>query len=111
MFACFAKNPAFSEEREWRIVLGKVSAFELQFRINKSILVPYIPVQIDPGGAVHPLLMGSIIVGPSPNQELLKGAIQKLLVTLPGFWTQRPDYKNLKWLGEVSSSAVPYRNW
>ncbi len=69
------KHPAFSEEREWRLIIADTGAAgPARFRLGPLGLVPYVEVPIDLSVALR-----EVIVGPSPYPELHKLAVTRLL--------------------------------
>lgn len=86
------KDPAFAEEREWRLVLiTHPSAPEIQFRANQLGLVPFLPVPV-PVDAIK-----EIVVGPGANQPARKRGVRRFLASL--------DLSNV----DVRCSAAPFR--
>jgi hypothetical protein len=62
------KNNSFREEREWRLVAVPTTFFArdvLQFRVRRSQLIPYIPLDLGPA----PLSLDRVIVGPVGDQD------------------------------------------
>lgn len=89
MAAAF-KSPAFSEEREWRLVGGPFNHDEMEFRSVPAGIVPYTLFPL-----VHEWL-GSITVGPARYEETAKRAVEALL------------RKEQRW-PYVGVSKVPFR--
>jgi hypothetical protein len=84
--APFLKHFGFHEECEYRIAIpcvraskipkgAKSPAKPIEFRVRKNLIVPYIRLF----GEWAKLPIKSVIVGPHPNQELQKDAIERLL--------------------------------
>jgi hypothetical protein len=107
-FALILKHPKFAEEREWRIVsrvmMDDAPAFpiedanRLEFRVGKSMLIPYRCISVKDGSGSF--LLKRIIVGPNPNPEQAHRSVRSLLKS-------KKDTKAV----EVQSSDIPYRNW
>jgi hypothetical protein len=91
------KDPAFSEENEWRLVqpVASVSDPEVCFRDGCTILLPYLPIVV--GGDAMPIR--KVIVGPTPHPKLEERALKELLIK---HGITDPC---------VVSSAVPYIGW
>ena len=107
-FALILKHPKFAEEREWRIVsrvmMDDAPAFpiedatRLEFRVGKSMLIPYRCISVKDGSGGF--LLKKVIVGPNPNREQAHRSVRSLL-------NSRTDTKAV----EAQSSYIPYRNW
>lgn len=99
------KHSAFAEEQEWRLCFQRQHKpmRHQQFRIGKSMLVPYIAANLNLNGDKQPIVEGSyideVIIGPSANKELNKTAVEQLLLA--------NGHENVK----VNVSDVPYRDW
>jgi hypothetical protein len=99
------KHSAFAEEKEWRLCFQRQDKpmRNQQFRIVKSMLVPYIAANLNINGNNQPIVEGSyideVIVGPSANMGLNKSAVEQLLLA--------QGHEGVK----VSVSGVPYRDW
>jgi hypothetical protein len=94
------KNPAFREEREWRIVskyYAKYTVPEVKFREGACMLVPYIEIPIA-DEASGGLLFERIILGPTEHNSLSHSALSSYL-------------SNKKVCNETVSSGIPYREW
>lgn len=86
------KNPAFREEREWRMILLDWGlSTKVRFRAGHLGLVPYRVVKFPPD-AVH-----GVIVGPGTHPDLRSKAVRQLL--------ERYGYKDVN----VRNSTVPFR--
>jgi len=88
------KHKAFREEKEWRIAIFDVPVDTVQYRARRSMMIPYVPLDLGKGHSVWPL-MRRVIVGPSPNQIETIAAIKKRL-----------DDRIV-----VTGSSIPYRDW
>jgi len=91
------KHQAFSEEKEWRLVSAyhpKYTVPSIKFRQGASMLVPYIEL---PLGDVRPYFE-TVVLGPSPHQNLSFSALSMLL-----------SNKNL--CTTTENSSLPYREW
>ncbi|MGA0600810.1 DUF2971 domain-containing protein [Caulobacter sp. KR2-114] len=70
--AALMKNPAFSEEQEWRIVSPPLSNYVLppiQYRAGASMLVPYLEFGL-PKHQDGRVEMAQLCVGPTPTMNL-----------------------------------------
>jgi hypothetical protein len=84
LIACF-KQPAFKEDREWRLLLVANTAYpgealsQVRFRRAGGHIVPYVEFDIAPraGGDASPI--AEVICGPLERAELSARAIQLLL--------------------------------
>jgi hypothetical protein len=97
-FAPYMKDPSFIDEREWRIV-GNVRGDDnrVNLRPGRSILVPYVPIDLYSSTARSPIY--DIRVGPTPEPIL---AMNSLSLRFK---------KDLRFPGGLSTSSVPYRDW
>jgi hypothetical protein len=95
-FAPYFKNPAFQEEREWRLVTKMPpNESDTKLRVGKSCLIPYKQFHLPLNTSTHPIY--NIIVGPTPDMELASNSIQYLVRNTP---------KSISW----RNSQIPYRN-
>ena len=91
------KHEAFQEEREWRLVSSLVDGLgTCNFREGGTMLVPYIEIALNSGGA-NPLFH-SLTVGPTPHEDLSMPALKGYLAK-----------ENL--CTSVRHCAIPYREW
>jgi hypothetical protein len=102
VFTCM-KDPAFQEEKEWRLVVTASTARDAdgnprgtQYRPEHGLLIPYLPIAIETRDKEFPL--SSVRIGPG-GPELAVRSIQTFL--------QEEGYSNAR----VESSVVPYRGW
>lgn len=86
------KNPAFEEEKEWRLVFSPVPNDLINIRMGKSQFIPYIKVKF-PDRAI-----GDIIIAPNPDKEQIYNS------TTYACSHSKIDMK-------LENSSVPYRNW
>ena len=95
--APFLKDYSFSEEDEWRIVINLRSSANknILYRASKSLLVPYIPINILSKKTIP---VCKIIIGPSPHPELEKEAVMNLCHK---YGIQ----------ADIFNSEIPYRSW
>jgi DUF2971 family protein len=94
------KDPAFAEEREWRLV-GIPSDFNklaIRYRAGTSYLVPYLRFPLL-ASEDNDLVIAELILGPTPHPELSKRAIVNLLAN------RHVRVENIR------STKVPYRSW
>ncbi|MDB5294392.1 MAG: hypothetical protein JWO31_375, partial [Phycisphaerales bacterium] len=74
------KDPAFSEECEWRLIGGlKKSNREVKFRAKGSVIIPY--QSFDLGEKVRDLLT-EVIIGPSSQQGLSREGLDRFLLAI-----------------------------
>ena len=85
------KNPAFSEEREWRLLAG--GEMPMDFRTSALGLVPYIKYDL-PHDAI-----AEVRIGPGPNRHLKLNALRQLVI-------KNEPSKNLS----IGFSDAPLRN-
>lgn len=94
------KNPAFREEREWRIIskyYAKYTVPEVKFREGACMLVPYIEIPI--ADKANPeLLFERVILGPTEHNNLSHSALSSYL-------------SNKRVCNKTVSSGIPYREW
>jgi hypothetical protein len=100
---CF-KNPAFSEEREWRIVHVKPSnkaGADVKHRVTATNIIPYVELDLSPqAGPFHNRVpLTKVIYGPSPHPDLLHASLTTMLQRYGYHWP----------LTEVQSSTIPLR--
>jgi hypothetical protein len=76
--APLVKHDAFSAEQEWRLISPPMPDFssDVQFRVGRSFLVPYLPFQYSRPG--EPSVM-HVNVGPGPNAELALRSVLRVL--------------------------------
>ena len=84
--AALIKHPGFREEREWRLVSGKIQMRELRFRAGPSMVIPFEPLDL--------VGLERVRVGPHRHQDLAVAAASAYLVR---------D-------AVVDASAIPYRS-
>jgi hypothetical protein len=109
--ALIFKHIKFKEEREWRIIsrhpqmdfkpafpIGELEN-ELDFRVGKSMLIPYRRVSLKDKKGNFSLPLSEVVVGPNPNKEQSRRSVQSLLNS-QGLVTAK-----------VISSEIPDRNW
>jgi hypothetical protein len=91
------KHESFKEESEWRFGDIKPGQNDLKFRLGKSMLIPYHVIPLTEGETALPI--SEIIIGPSPNIDLSREAVETLL--------QNHGLETC----EVKLSGTPYRTW
>lgn len=98
--AAFMKHPKFKNEKEYRlaILLKSISQKEVFYREGHSMIMPYLKIKLTDTDKI-PLPIKRIIVGPTPNRNLVKKAIEKMILAY-GISSC-----------EVLMSKVPYRPW
>lgn len=99
-FAPWCKHEAFREEAEWRLAYHLRSRYDpssraVSHRIGRSILVPYVAINL--GSSSSPI--SSVMTGPSPHPDLAETSVSSLL------WSN-----NLRSVS-ISRSKVPFRDW
>lgn len=92
--ASYVKDDSFKNEEEYR--LAKQSMNNIKYREGKSMLIPYIELDVSDKDGNLPI--SKIIVGPTPHPELSKMSVHGLL-------------KSYKYSIEVESSKIPYSPW
>jgi hypothetical protein len=110
MNASTFKNPAFSEEKEWRIVLlgpgsKKGSGLSVRFRNGPLGLTPYLQFPLRLSSGSSPLRR--VVVGPNPHMQESVKAVEMILDDRGvGLRSEEcPDGI------EIVPSQIPYRNW
>ena len=100
LIAPYFKHPKFFEEEEWRFIYGlhKPLEKEVCFREGISMVIPYVEFELFVASD-DPLPIKEIVIGPTPNQELSKKSVEKLLIE------HRIPSCN------VALSEIPYRAW
>jgi hypothetical protein len=68
------KEPSFSEEREWRLLVIEGRPERILFRLGPTGVVPYVEVALPEPSAVR-----EIVIGPSAEQRLHRRAVEQLL--------------------------------
>jgi hypothetical protein len=99
-FLALFKNPAFSEENEWRAILRSFRHDHLdalKFRGAGALLVPYFAGAFSDGRVRPSLPLLEVVHGPSMHPELKKKAAHLLL--------ERQSYEHV----EVRGSTTPIR--
>ena len=94
LIAPFLKEPAFKEEKEWRLVFNMSlnrNNDQIKFTEGKNTITPRLPINLN---LLPPLT--KLTIGPNPNQELNFYSTKKLLSS-----------KNLDLT--ISKSKLPYR--
>jgi hypothetical protein len=99
---CF-KSPAFSEEKEWRVVHvePRNGAAEINVRITATNIIPYVTLDLSPqAGPFHNRVpLTKVIYGPSPHRDLLRAPLRIML--------ERYEYSS--GLTDVEGSTIPLR--
>ena len=92
------KHEGFSEEHEWRLVIGRVNEPMpgRKFRPGKSMLVPYVEAAPQ---TEESYFIKEVIVGPTPHPGLSKESVEALFQAL-----NHPEVT-------VRESKLPYRHW
>jgi hypothetical protein len=91
------KDPAFEEEKEWRIISPYFSNYtvpEIKFREGASMLMPYIELDLPTEGK----LFEKVVLGPSDHPNLSVQALSAFL-------------SNQKICDKTVYSNIPFRKW
>lgn len=98
-YAPILKNPAFKDEREWRVISRPLSCKleRFDFRPGNSMLIPYYRFPLAKESISFEA--HEIVIGPTPHPTQAKHSVCSFLVG--------QDLRNVS----VNNSAVPYRNW
>ena len=112
-YGAYFKHPAFSEEKEWRLISEPLDINDLHFRPGRSMMIPYCKkIQFHESSLDTPI--DHIWVGPCPHMDLSVEAVHTLLLREkignrkllkpfePGSGEVLPD---------VRRSEIPYRIW
>ena len=111
------KNPAFFEEKEWRIVTllscpdlpdgNSESSLDIPVEFRNGIIgiTPYIERPLGLATCYSPLRR--IVVGPTPHMEQAVRGVEMLLEN-KGIHLRSQDFPNGV---EVVPSKIPYRSW
>lgn len=109
-FGAFFKDPAFSEEDEWRLVTNVKYCWEPAFRtrVGKSMPIPYYCLKVGDGSWRNKIAQG--MIGPCPHPQASQMAVTGLLlshhVTTESWATiALPSHP------PVDISKIPYRSW
>ncbi|WP_210396224.1 DUF2971 domain-containing protein [Motiliproteus sediminis] len=97
--AALLKHPAFAEEAEWRLVTSIAAEGShpgLKFREGRSMLVPYVELQL--AGPGQPLPLDQVYLGPTPHAAL---SMQSL-----GLYLQR---RGIEPPAGILYCKIPYR--
>ena len=92
------KDPAFSEENEWRLISGLVTIHDkrLRYRPGKSGIIPYLEIDLN---EARDSLFQEVVVGPTPEMYLATNAVSNLMSSeMLNDWS-------------VKCSQIPYRHW
>jgi hypothetical protein len=105
-YASFIKNPAFEQEREWRIVASSdmTDLYVPRFRSGPHSMVPFTPIE----WSRQPFLSAikEIVVKPTPHMDLAEQSIYQYIQHQHNS-AAMPEYEIKDLL--VRRSAVPYR--
>jgi hypothetical protein len=71
--AATMKLDHFQEENEWRLVSTMLSDYEFEFRVGKSMIIPYHPIHFDMS------CISEVVIGPSKYQKLALNAVNLLI--------------------------------
>lgn len=111
------KDPAYSEEREWRIVLNLSSSESLDDKVSNANRIPVkfrggilgvTPYVEFPLGLTQPTSpLRKIVVGPTPHMDQAVRSVQMLLQDRGIKLKIKDEPQGV----EVIASQIPYRNW
>ena len=77
LIASTLKSKSFTEEEEWRLVTKPLDNHpSIRFREGASTIIPYRPINISD---TKNFPIKQIIIGPTPNKQLSKKAVDSLL--------------------------------
>ncbi|MGI4973270.1 MAG: DUF2971 domain-containing protein, partial [Janthinobacterium lividum] len=101
----FLKDPAFEEEKEWRMVASESTmgstANYLRYRSSRNMFISYldlpVPARPDYNQSYNNLIIDEVRVSPTPHQDLALASCRMMM-----------EHHQCK---SVQSSAIPYRNW
>jgi hypothetical protein len=102
------KHRAFHDEQEWRLISTATWRGvdpRLQLRAGRSMLIPYVPIQLATTGSYMPIQ--EIIVGPTPHMDLVCRALGDWLMSQE--IAEGAIQHNRGWA--IRKSQVPYRDW
>ena len=103
------KHPTFEEEREWRLVspLIDLSDPRVKYRSGKSMLIPYVELQITDDN--KQLIIDHVTLAPTPHPRLAEGSVFRYLKTL--YPSGKPESTRDLMTGFTRESKIPYRAW
>lgn len=96
--ACRIKNRAFQAEQEWRLVsVNQPDPAAMNFRNSKSLLIPYLKLQLAVNG--QSVQLAALVAGPSPHTDLnlLSAATLCRAKSISGV--------------KLYKTRLPYRDW
>jgi hypothetical protein len=98
-YAPILKDPAFEDEKEWRVISRPRSckSERFDFRPGRSTLIPYYKFPLTSESL--PFEVREIVIGPTPHPVQAKDSVSSFLVS-----------QNLRDV-MVENSVIPYRNW
>jgi hypothetical protein len=68
------KEPSFSEEKEWRLLVIEERPERILFRVGAAGVVPYVEVALP-----EPTPVREIVIGPAADQQLHRRGVEQLL--------------------------------
>lgn len=89
------KHPSFHQENEWRIISGLIPNRNMEFRVRKSMMLPYFSISFKD---FKPFLIDEIIIGPAPEQSLAASSLFQFVLQ-----------KKLNI--SIKTSTIPYREF
>jgi hypothetical protein len=89
------KHPSFHQEEEWRIILGLTPIRNIEFRVRKSMMLPYFSISFK---NCEPFLIDEIIIGPAPEQSLAESSLRQFIL-------------QKKFNISIKTSTIPYREF
>jgi hypothetical protein len=68
------KEPSFSEEKEWRLLVIEERPERILFRVGATGVVPYVEIALTEASTVR-----EIVIGPATDQQLHRRGVEQLL--------------------------------
>jgi len=101
-YAPMFKDPAFKDEKEWRIMTDVVNVKDLFFREGKSMLIPYTEIPLL--GDQDEMSVNEVVIGPTPHIRQSHLSVESLL-------NREGIYKAQGGATDITDTKVPYRSW
>ena len=110
------KNPAFSEEKEWRFITIKpCTSDKFHFRPSQSFVIPYYRQNLL--STEQELPLEKVVIGPTAEPELAQLSIRGALIKERNgkngkiISNESPDEILSRQIVKVESSKIPFRSW
>ena len=68
------KEPSFSEEKEWRLLVVEEQPERILFRVHGTAVVPYVEIALP-----EPSPVREVVIGPAADQRLHRRGVEQLL--------------------------------